>query len=60
MAMYDYECEACKHKFSEMKKVEERDNVKCPKCESILITRLLPTGQSFNIQGKGQYKTGMQ
>ncbi|MHB8170826.1 MAG: FmdB family zinc ribbon protein [Thermincolia bacterium] len=33
MPTYDYQCEKCSRKFSELVKYEERDEVLCPECK---------------------------
>ena len=33
MPTYDFQCEKCSKKFSELVKYEERDEVHCPECK---------------------------
>lgn len=34
MAMYDYKCSKCEHRFEELRKLAERKETACPKCQS--------------------------
>ena len=41
MPLYDYRCSKCRHEFEQIAKINDRLDVKCPKCQSkcnILIT----------------------
>ena len=49
MPIYDFKCKSCKHKFEKLIfKEEEIKEIKCPKCESKDIEKLLTT---FRIGG---------
>lgn len=56
MPNYDFNCEACGHKFSRMVAIEERKNVKCPQCESTDVKQLF-TG--FSVLNKGGNTTSL-
>ena len=32
MPIYEYECQGCKNKYEEMRKVDDRHNSQCPSC----------------------------
>ena len=32
MPIYQYACLACKHEFSDLKSIEERNEARCPEC----------------------------
>ena len=32
MPLYDYECPSCKHKFEDIAKIKDRNNITCPIC----------------------------
>jgi putative FmdB family regulatory protein len=42
MPIYEYRCNECEHTFSRLQKIGAgSDGVKCPKCESKKVERLL-------------------
>ncbi len=40
MPVYDFRCQQCDHKFTVMVSINEKDQVKCPKCESEKVQQL--------------------
>lgn len=41
MPLYDYRCKECKNEFEKVRKIKDRHDVSCPKCQSdcdLLIT----------------------
>ena len=46
MPLYEYECKKCGHIYDEVRKIDERYDVKCPECGSeesrILLTNSRP------------------
>jgi len=48
MPIYEYKCQKCGHRFEEL--IFEEREIKCPKCNSKEIEKLIPS--SVNI-GKG-------
>lgn len=41
MPLYDYKCKQCNYEFEEVRKIAERYEIKCPKCQGdveLLIT----------------------
>ena len=48
MPIYEYKCQKCGHEFEEL--VFEEKEIKCPKCNSKEIEKLIPS--SFSL-GKG-------
>jgi len=55
MPVFDYECLACQHKFTEIVDLRSKSNPKCPKCKS------KKTKKIFNfvckVGGKGKVET---
>lgn len=41
MPIYEYECCDCNHEFEMFSTYHDRDKVKCPKCHSTSIKRLI-------------------
>lgn len=46
MPSYDFQCQKCGHKFTEMISIKDRDKVTCPECKSARIKQLFT---SFGI-----------
>jgi putative FmdB family regulatory protein len=64
MPIRDYECknEACSHKFEQLylsfsEEEREQANLRCPKCGSADLERLMSSGTSFQLKGSGYYST---
>lgn len=58
----DYQCKQCNNKFEQLylsfsKEEVEAKNVKCPKCGSVEIERLISAKTSFQLKGSGYYST---
>ena len=57
MAMYEYECADCGAKFTEIRKVEERDApIQCNTCGSENTTRVVVQPTNFELKGSGWAK----
>lgn len=59
MPTYEYKCGDCNHSFEEFKKISEKDNVECPKCEAkppIVETVIQPVGAV--LKGTGWFRDG--
>ena len=41
MPLYEYRCEACDRYFEELVGANDADSVRCPKCDSKRVERLL-------------------
>src|SRR5271168_643639 len=57
MPTYDYECDACQHKFEEFQSMTEKPLKKCPECKKPKLRRLLGTGSAIIFKGSGFYQT---
>ena len=56
MPTYDYECEACKHRFEKSQPITEKPIRKCPKCGG-KTRRLIGAGGGILFKGSGFYQT---
>jgi putative FmdB family regulatory protein len=57
MPTYDYECDACGHKFEEFQSMMDKVLKKCPTCKKAKLRRLLGTGAAIIFKGSGFYQT---
>ena len=57
MPTYDYECDACQHKFEEYQNFSDEMLKKCPKCKKKKLRRLIGTGAAVVFKGSGFYQT---
>lgn len=57
MPTYDYECDACHHKFEEFQSMSDKHLKKCPKCKKPKLRRLFGTGAAVLFKGSGFYQT---
>ena len=57
MPTYDYECDACGHKFELFQSMKDPVKKKCPKCEKQKLRRLFGTGAAVMFKGSGFYQT---
>jgi putative FmdB family regulatory protein len=57
MPTYDYECDACGHKFEEFQSMMAKNLRKCPACKKSKLRRLLGTGAAIIFKGSGFYQT---
>jgi putative FmdB family regulatory protein len=57
MPTYDYECDACKHKFEEFQSMKDEPLKVCPKCKKKKLRRLFGTGAAILFKGSGFYET---
>ena len=56
MPIYEYECEACTHKFDTLQKFNEAPLSKCPECEKESLRKLI-SAAAFRLKGQGWYET---
>jgi putative FmdB family regulatory protein len=57
MPTYDYECEACSHRFERFQGITEPAVRKCPKCGKRRARRLIGPGAGLIFKGSGFYIT---
>jgi len=57
MPTYDYECDACAHKFEQFQGINEPVLTKCPECKKKKLRRLFGTGGAIVFKGSGFYQT---
>lgn len=57
MPTYEYECQACGHKFELMQSIKSVAVKKCPKCKKDSVKRLISAGGGFIFKGSGFYAT---
>jgi putative FmdB family regulatory protein len=57
MPTYDYECDACHHKFELFQQISEDPKKKCPECGKSKLRRLFGTGAALVFKGSGFYQT---
>jgi putative FmdB family regulatory protein len=57
MPTYDYECDACGHKFDEFQSINADPLTKCPECKKKKLRRLFGTGAAIVFKGSGFYQT---
>ena len=57
MPTYDYECDACSHKFEAFQGISEDVLKKCPKCKKAKLRRLFGAGAGLIFKGSGFYAT---
>lgn len=57
MPTYDYECDACGHKFELFQSIVDKPVRKCPECKKLKLRRLFGTGAALVFKGSGFYTT---
>ncbi|MGC3969054.1 MAG: zinc ribbon domain-containing protein [Pirellulales bacterium] len=57
MPTYDYECDACGHKFEQFQSMKDEVLTKCPECKKKKLRRLFGTGGAIVFKGSGFYQT---
>ena len=57
MPTYDYECQACSHRFEAFQSIKEGALRKCPECKKLKLRRLIGTGGAILFKGSGFYET---
>ena len=57
MPTYDYECDACEHKFELFQGINDPVETKCPVCKKKKLRRLFGTGGAIVFKGSGFYQT---
>ena len=57
MPTYDYECDACGHKYEVFQSMADEVLTKCPKCKKKKLRRLFGAGAAVVFKGTGFYTT---
>lgn len=57
MPTYDYECDACAHKFEHYQGINDEVLKKCPECKKNKLRRLIGKGGAVVFKGSGFYQT---
>jgi putative FmdB family regulatory protein len=57
MPTYDYQCDACGHKFELFQSITAPVKKKCPQCGKPKLRRLFGTGAAVMFKGSGFYQT---
>ncbi len=57
MPTYDYQCDACGHRFERFQAITAAALKKCPDCGKLTLKRLLGTGAGLIFKGSGFYQT---
>lgn len=57
MPTYDYECDACGHRFELFQSISDDPEKKCPECKKLKLRRLIGTGAAVVFKGSGFYQT---
>jgi putative FmdB family regulatory protein len=57
MPTYEYECEACGHRFDEFQSFSAEPLTKCPECGKKRLRRLFGGGAAIIFKGSGFYET---
>jgi putative FmdB family regulatory protein len=57
MPTYDYQCDACDHKFELYQGINDEKKRKCPECGKRKLRRLIGTGAAIVFKGSGFYQT---
>lgn len=57
MPTYDYECDACQHRFEQFQSITADALRKCPECGRNKLRRLIGPGAAIIFKGSGFYCT---
>ncbi len=57
MPTYEYECDACGHRFEEFQSITAKALRVCPVCGKRSLRRLIGTGAGLLFKGSGFYAT---
>lgn len=56
MPIYEFQCQACGHRFDELMRMSDPDPTECPSCHAQKVQRCV-TAPSFRLAGSGWYET---
>ena len=57
MPTYDYQCDACEHRFEQYQSITAEPIKKCPECGKKKVRRLIGPGAAVIFKGSGFYTT---
>lgn len=57
MPTYDYQCQACGHRFEAFESITATPQKKCPVCGKNKLKRLIGAGAGLIFKGSGFYQT---
>jgi putative FmdB family regulatory protein len=57
MPTYQYQCKKCGHELEELQSMTEPPLVRCPKCNTDSLARVMATGTALIFKGSGFYLT---
>jgi putative FmdB family regulatory protein len=57
MPTYEYQCDACGHKFEKFQSITSKPIRKCPQCGKLKVKRLISSGAGLIFKGNGFYIT---
>jgi putative FmdB family regulatory protein len=57
MPTYEYQCDACNHRFEEFQWIQEEPLKECPECRKRKLRRLFGSGAAILFKGSGFYQT---
>lgn len=57
MPTYEYQCEACSHRFETFQSMLDKPVRKCPECGKLKLYRIIHGGGGVLFKGSGFYKT---
>ena len=57
MPTYEYQCDACGHRFEKFQSITAAAIKKCPECGKSKVRRLIGTGAGLLFKGSGFYIT---
>jgi putative FmdB family regulatory protein len=56
MPIYEFQCNACGHRFDRLQKLSDPDPSSCPQCNAAQVQRQISAPQ-FRLAGGGWYET---
>lgn len=56
MPIYEYECDACGHRFETLQRMSDDPLKECPKCNESSLRKLI-SAASFKLKGQGWYES---
>jgi len=57
MPTYEYECDACGHRFERFQSISDKPVRTCPECKRRKVRRLIGAGAAVIFKGSGFYQT---
>ncbi len=56
MPIYEYQCNACEHRFEKLQKMSDKPIRDCPECSQADVKKLV-SAAGFRLKGSGWYET---